>query len=1196
MVVPAEEYSDSPEPELRVDPLIDPQLPSLAPYLRVLPETWITIGDLFTATLTLENLAPYAATNLMVTLPIPPSVAVVAATGAIDDATTLRWALGTLEAQGMTTVTAQFQLREIPVGEAVVLRARIMADGLPLPVGVTGGALVTTATTTGRLPERPTAEAPVEVLPTTTAVATDAPAEQAPLPELPTAEVPVEVLPTATAVATDPPAEQAPLPEQPTADAPAEVPDQTTTTVPVPVTGTTASDDAVLQSRPTEPPGQAQQGRTRFVPGQNGMVRGRDNHVTVHIPAQAYGEPLTLEYLSRAEVQPRLQMRGQVAPPEIAGFKRGFGAFFLEATDDSGRDIHQFTAPVTITVRFTPQQLEVLNIPAEDLTLFWFDESAPGLQTVDTESQGAWVPLPTMVDITAGTATVQVDHFSGFLLSDGSSPSAAYLPSLQGWQVGHVTGATSFSYPIDVPAGPNGMRPQLALTYSSAATDGAGGMRKTAQSSWVGKGWSLDTGFVALNKVEVSGATKIHYYALSFNGRSYNLVRGAAKVPSPHNDIPIHWHWHPVDESFMRIEVVQNGLSAPGSLGAPGIGAVDYGQLKPRYAWIVTDRDGTRYEFAEDVWWGWANCTSVGAFADFESNRWLLKKVIDTQNNHIDYTYARDNEFVNDCPGTGQAGTVDKDIWPTSITWGGGRYQVAFDSIARANDTQYDMPAFALRPTRETRQLQQIRVLSKQADTWEVVRAYRFDYNYSLYSDERVCDITCLDTSGWGPATGYPKLTLTGIQRLANDASTANPTALPKTTFTYHTTSGVSKLAPGGWNRLTGMHNNQGGIVTFAYAHLAHLVTPNDYFRNRHRVTTQTQTDGQGNTSTWSYAYSTPLVNTVGTMHGDTLANSTFPTSAKLYYTTFWDGNSHNHWLVHRPGQEFQGHATVTETGPTGAKTRYTFIQPSSGCTPAPAAKYSHAAITSDPCFQTIQRRELLLGRTYKVEQLTSSDVKLSETEHTWKIGAIDYSWAPLSGLWRTFRYEGATENRIYEGTDTPSVKRVEYYYNATPTDCSWTTALNTYGNLGCIIEKDRGTVVRKTIHAYGVNTAAHIVDRNIATSILNSAGQYIAHSQRFYDNHNQALGVIGARGNLTREIKIANMPLGSNITNVQLNGRDLTYGYDAWGNPTEVRTYPSSGWVTFTGDRLVGEYSRERLDFKFTRKRKHGTGDDNNV
>ncbi len=1167
-----------PEPELPLEPEIseplpvDPELPSLAPRLVVLPEDWVAVGEVVTATLTLINQAPHAAEDLTITLPLPAAATVVEAKGATHDNRSVRWTLGTLAGEATAEVTVLLRVTALPEGEALVLRAEITARGVPGFIGVTGGALITTeervvaptddgqrtpaegATATTDVAE-PTATADVTTTPTTASETATPEASPATLDETATADV------TATSEAPTITPEATAAPET----TPAE-PDATTTPdetlEPRAATAPTRAPDATVQAAPTARPPQTDRGQSRYTPGQAAVLRGRDNRVIVEVPANAFDAPLTLEYLSFDDVRPRLRARGQAEPPVIAGYRRGFGAFFLEATDDQGRDIHQFKAPLTVTIRVTPQQLEVLGIAPDDLTIFWFDETLVGTDAQGRERRGQWIPLRTVVDLAAGTATFQVDHFSGFQLSDGSSPSAAFLPSLQGWQVGHFTGAASFSYPIELPAGPNGIRPQLALTYSSAATDGVGGMRKTAQSSWVGKGWSLDTGFVALNKIEVSSGTTVPHYALSFNGRSYDLIRGAAKVGNPDANIAVHWNWHAVDESFIRVEVVQNGVSAPGSASAPGIGAIDYSTLRPRYKWVITDPSGMKYEFAEDLWWAWANCSGNGAFSYFENNRWLLSKVTDTNNNAVLYNYSRSKAFFSTC--LGQAGTVDYDVWPTSITWANDRYKVEFVNTGRSNDLQFDWPAYVVGgPARETRQLQQIRVLSRQGASWDLVRAYVLTQDYSLYSDARRCSAGgCTMATGWEPETGYQKLTLKSIQRRDNTGTGA----LPALTFTYNTNGGGAFDAAGGWNRVTVMNNNQGGTLTMAYANIAAAVAGDDHFRNRHRVTTRTQTDGRGNSYVSSYAYGSPMVNTVGTVYGDDVAGSTYPTSAKLYYNVFLDGDSDDdqaNWLVHRQWQEFQGHGTVVETHPTGAKTRYSFIQGSAGCTPAPTARGSHAAIVGDTCFQNMQRRELLMGRASLVEQLTSSDAKLSETAHTWLVGPVDYTWAPLSGLWRAFRYEGATESRTYEGTGTATVKRVEYYYN---TDCSWTATLNLYGNLGCVIEKDRGTVVRKTLHAYGANTSAYIVDRNIATSILDSAGRYLAHSQRFYDNSNQALGTIGVNGNLTREIQVANMPLSTSITNVQLNGRDHTYSYDTRGNPTQVRSYTGTGWVQFNG------------------------------
>ncbi|MFL5802198.1 MAG: hypothetical protein ACJ8CR_10720, partial [Roseiflexaceae bacterium] len=169
----------------------------------------------------------------------------------------------------------------------------------------------------------------------------------------------------------------------------------------------------------------------RFLPGATTRLRSRDRRVQVDLPSRAFGRALNLRHAPTPLTE--------TVPPAGAGFRRGFGVFFLDATDDDGLAVHQFTVPLTLTLSYTPEQLQALGIAENDLTLTWYN--------ADTQ---AWQTIPTSVDPATQTATALVDHFSAFALSNGSSPSAAFIPSLQGFQVSSFTGATSYSYPIDV--------------------------------------------------------------------------------------------------------------------------------------------------------------------------------------------------------------------------------------------------------------------------------------------------------------------------------------------------------------------------------------------------------------------------------------------------------------------------------------------------------------------------------------------------------------------------------------------------------------------------------------------------------------------------------------------------------------------------------------------------------------------------
>ena len=94
---------------------------------------------------------------------------------------------------------------------------------------------------------------------------------------------------------------------------------------------------------------------TPFVPGQAAQLRSADGQVEVQFPAKAAARALTLTYDRRPAASEK-------TPPPIAGTKRGFGAFFLNATDDRGQAVHQFAAPVTLKVTYTEEQLQALGI------------------------------------------------------------------------------------------------------------------------------------------------------------------------------------------------------------------------------------------------------------------------------------------------------------------------------------------------------------------------------------------------------------------------------------------------------------------------------------------------------------------------------------------------------------------------------------------------------------------------------------------------------------------------------------------------------------------------------------------------------------------------------------------------------------------------------------------------------------------
>ncbi len=794
-----------------------------------------------------------------------------------------------------------------------------------------------------------------------------------------------------------------------------------------------------------------------FIPGVDATLKSADGRVEVRVPGAAAAAPLSLTVV-------RSPRPGEPTPPTVASFKRALEPFFLNADDARGQAVHRFAAPVTIVARYTPEQLRARGIVADDLTLAWFDPDA-----------GRWREVPTALDLAAHTATAQVDHFSAYTLADLSSPSDAFLPTVRGAQVGLYAGAAEYSVPMTLPTGAGGLAPQLALAYSSRATDGKQGKRDKQQAGWAGRGWSLDTGSIGFRKIAFDSGV---YYTLVLNGQSYDLVRGMPLVANPQQNHPEDWDWNTADESFLKVRALANGMTdgttAPDGTGPRSVTVNN--QSQRRTLWALRTKDGTRYEFSEDLWWGWDDCDvpGIGGYV-LESYRWMLTRVTDTHGNRVTYSYGHDTYTpanASTCASNAYQtalATVDRDVWPTQITWGGNpttspatpdRYKVTFLVPARTYDTQWDdnptrQYAGTNGQARETRRLDAVQVYSMQASTWELVRQYNLGY-VATCGQDGTCQTQDYDpyVQGWTAVSGtvYNKLTLTGVRLVGNDGTSA----LPRTAFTYGASRGTSDYANADWNRLTIADNGQGGTTTFTYEQIGAAVNSptnlsyNSFidggrtFPNRRRVSKRTTNDGMGNNYPTTYAYAKPALNSLGYGatgdHTDTQPN---PNSAALYANKYQDTSTsapaqgHGDELVIPAHEEFRGHAYVLETGPDGSQIEHWYYQgdisDSPDC-PAVTATGGNAnpgtaanplpptGLYADHCFQELRDREFLRGREYRtrvVGTAAAGSPVLQDTRHTFAVTFYGYgadNAGTRSGLWHAWAYETQMEQVACEG------------------------------------------------------------------------------------------------------------------------------------------------------------------------------------
>ncbi|MEV0456976.1 RHS repeat domain-containing protein [Catellatospora methionotrophica] len=178
---------------------------------------------------------------------------------------------------------------------------------------------------------------------------------------------------------------------------------------------------------------------------------------------------------------------------------------------------------------------------------------------------------------------------------DAGTYSATDLGPSASWTGGGSTGSFGYTYPITVPSGPSSLTPQLVLSYDSSSVDGRTAST-SAQSSWVGEGWSTPQSFIEQSFTSCSDdpggeaspkKTSDQCYngpilTLSLNGSSSSLVWD--KI----NEV-----WKPQSDTGSVIAHVTNSGNNSGTYNT------DY--------WTVTERNGTEYSFGRNRLPGWTS-------------------------------------------------------------------------------------------------------------------------------------------------------------------------------------------------------------------------------------------------------------------------------------------------------------------------------------------------------------------------------------------------------------------------------------------------------------------------------------------------------------------------------------------------------------------------------------------------------------
>ncbi|MEU5277133.1 RHS repeat-associated core domain-containing protein [Streptomyces asoensis] len=290
----------------------------------------------------------------------------------------------------------------------------------------------------------------------------------------------------------------------------------------------------------------------------------------------------------------------------------------------------------------------------------------------------------------------------------GNYEATALAPS-GSWSGGSSTGSFTYNYPITPATSSGSLKPSIGLAYDSGSVDGQTSSTQ-AQSSWAGDGWNtpdsyIEQSFTSCSDSPEGSASPVsspdHCYdgpilTLSLNGSSTSLVRNDSDGT-----------WKPADDNGATVKHITNANNGSGTYNT------DY--------WIVTERDGTQYQFGRNQLPGWttgkATTKSVDSVPVYSAHsgdpcynssgfsasvctmayKWHLDYVVDAHATAMAYYYAQDTNYYGEENGARNVSYV-RDSHLARIDYGfrdGGAYgtvpdQVLLTTAARCTLTTCD--------------------------------------------------------------------------------------------------------------------------------------------------------------------------------------------------------------------------------------------------------------------------------------------------------------------------------------------------------------------------------------------------------------------------------------------------------------------------------------------------------------------------
>ena len=315
--------------------------------------------------------------------------------------------------------------------------------------------------------------------------------------------------------------------------------------------------------------------------------------------------------------------------------------------------------------------------------------------------QKTWLPLPSRVDAKNNLLSAESDHLTVFDITFDEWEEAR-LPNLQDFQVSEFTAAAVASYAFWTPPGPAGLQPSLALSYNSQAVDNA--IAGHTQASWVGMGWSLNTGYIERDMRGTPDRLDDDTFAISAAGVDSRMLLGQ------------DGRYHTLDEAFWRIEYDE-----------------------PNDLWRAWDKRGTQYIFGDTTnsraYYPYEfdeQCEDPPSHIHYKTWRWSLSKLRNVSGQELSYTYTNDAQVKRHrCFPQITAATIIA-VYPQTILYPNQQYRVSFDLETRLdyNPTWENIGSLNFY---ERYRLKTLRLERLGGAGFETIRRYELSYAPAIF-------------------------------------------------------------------------------------------------------------------------------------------------------------------------------------------------------------------------------------------------------------------------------------------------------------------------------------------------------------------------------------------------------------------------------------------------------------------------------